>query len=67
MGKRISSKYPKGNRKEIDSLNASLLDLKKSFDEIEKSQNFISKKYDTVVSTIKDVKEHNEDVKSQIK
>ena len=30
-------------RKEIDSLKASLLDLKKRFDEIEKSQNFISK------------------------
>ena len=28
-------------RKEIDSLKASLLDLKKRFDEIEKSQNFI--------------------------
>ena len=27
--------------KEIDSLKASLLDLKKRFDEIEKSQNFI--------------------------
>ena len=67
MGKRISSQYPKGNRKEIDSLKASLLDLKKRFDEIEKSQSFISKKYDTVVSTIKDVKEHNEGVKSQIK
>ena len=67
MGKRISSQYPKGNRKEIDSLKASLLDLKKRFDEIEKSQNFISKKYDTVLSTIKDVKEHNEGVKSQIK
>ena len=67
MGKRISSQYPKGNRKEIDSLKASLLDLKKRFDEIEKSQNFILKKYDTVVSTIKDVKEHNEGVKSQIK
>ena len=67
MGKRISSQYPKGNRKEIDSLKASLLYLKKRFDEIEKSQNFISKKYDTVISTIKDVKEHNEGVKSQIK
>ena len=30
-------------------------------------QNFISKKYGTVISTIKDVKEHNEGVKSQIK
>ena len=30
-------------------------------------QNFISKKYGTVISTIKDVKEHNEGVKIQIK
>ena len=54
-------------RKEIDWLKASLLDLKKRFNEIEKSQNFISKKYNTVISTIKDVKEHNEGMKSQIK
>ena len=39
-------------RQEIDSLKASLLDLKKRFDEIEKSQNFISEKHDTVISTI---------------
>ena len=39
-------------RQEIDSLKASLLDLKKRFDETEKSQNFISKKHDTVISTI---------------
>ena len=32
-----------------------------------KSQSCISKKYDTVMSTIKDVKEHNESMKSQIK
>ena len=54
-------------RKEIDSLKASLLDLKKRFYEIEKSQSFISQKYDTMISAIKDVKEHNEGVKSQIK
>ena len=54
-------------RKEIDSLKDSLLDLETRFDEIEKSQSFISKKYDTVISAIKDVKEHNEGVKSQIK
>ena len=39
---------------------------KKRFDE-KKSQSFISKKCDTVISAIKDVKEHNEGVKSQIK
>ena len=49
-------------RKEIDSLKASLLDLKKRFDEIEKSQNVISKNYE-----LTDVKEHNEGVKNQIK
>ena len=54
-------------RKEIDSLKAGLLDLKKRFDKIEKSQSFISKKYDTVISAIKDVKEDNEGVKRQIK
>ena len=54
-------------RKEIDSLKASLLDLKKRFDEIEKSQSCILKKHDSVISAIKDVKEHNEGVKSQIK
>ena len=54
-------------RKEIDPLKASLLDLKRRFDEIEKSQSFISQKYDTMISAIRDVKEHNEDVKSQIK
>ena len=54
-------------RKEIDSLKASLLDLKKRFDEIEKSQSFLLQKYDTMISAIKDVKEHNEGVKSQIK
>ena len=43
-----------------------LLDLNKRFDEIEKSQNFISKQYDTVISTIKNLKEHNEGVKSQV-
>ena len=42
--------------KEIDLLKASLLDLKKRFDEIEKSQSFISRKYDTAISTIKNVK-----------
>ena len=42
-------------RKEIDSLKASLLDLKKKFHEIEKSHE------------ITDVKEHNEGVKNQIK
>ena len=51
-------------RQEINSLKASLLDLKTRFDEIEKSQNFISKKHDTVIWTIKDVKEDNEGVKS---
>ncbi|XP_068680071.1 UPF0134 protein MPN_137-like [Montipora foliosa] len=53
-------------RKEIDSLKARLLDLNKRFDEIEKSQNFISKQYDTVISTIKNLKERNEGVKGQI-
>ena len=53
-------------RNEIDSLKASLHDLKRKFDEIEKSQSFISKKYDTVISTIKDVKEHNEGVKAKL-
>ena len=49
-------------RKEIDSLKASLLDVKRRFDEIEKSQNVISKNYE-----ITDVKEHYEGVKNQIK
>ena len=53
-------------RKEIDSLKTRLLDLNRRFDEIEKSQNFISKQYDTVISTIKNLKEHNEGVKSQV-
>ena len=53
-------------RKEIALLKASLLDLSIRFDEIEKSQSFISKKYDTVISTIKNLKEHNEGEKTQI-
>ena len=52
-------------RKEIRK-ETRLLDLNKRFDEIEKSQNFISKQYDTVISTIKNLKEHNEGVKSQV-
>ena len=41
---------------EIDMLKVSLHDLNKRLDEIEKSQSFISKKYDTVISTITTLK-----------
>jgi len=43
---------------EIDALKVSLHDLNKRLDEIEKSQNFISKKYDTVISTIMNLTKH---------
>ena len=51
---------------EIDTLKVSLHDLNKRLDEIEKSQSFISKKYDTVISTITTLKKYNEDVKGQV-
>ena len=51
---------------EIDALKVSLHDLNKRLDEIEKSQSFISKKYDTVISTITNLRKHNEDVKGQV-
>ena len=51
---------------EIDTLKVSLHELNKRLDEIEKSQSFISKKYDTVISTITTLKKHNEDVKGQV-
>ncbi|PFX27356.1 hypothetical protein AWC38_SpisGene7936 [Stylophora pistillata] len=54
-------------RNEVVSLKAGLQDLRKRFEEIEKSQDFISKKYDTVISTIKDVKEHNDSLKGDIR
>ena len=53
-------------RKEVDSLKAGLQDLRKRFEEIEKSQDFISKKYDAVISTIKDVKEHDDSPEDDI-
>lgn len=51
---------------EIDSLKVSLRDLSKRLDEIEKSQSFISKKYDTVITTITNLNKHNEDMKGQV-
>ena len=51
---------------EFESLKASIPDLNRRFDELDKAQSFISKQYDTVLSTVKDIKEHNENVKSQI-
>ena len=53
-------------RKEFDSLKASIHDLNKKIRRNRKVTNFISKKYDTVVLTIKDLKEHHEGVESQI-
>ena len=53
-------------RTEFQLLTASIRDLNKRFDELEKAQSFISKQYDTVLSAAKDIKEHNENVKSQI-
>ena len=66
MGKEFLPNIRKEIRQEIDSLKASLLDLKKGSTKLKSPKIFISKKYDTVISTIKDVKEHN-GVKSQIK
>ena len=40
--------------------------MNRRFDELDKAQSFISKQYDTVLSTVKDINEHNENVKSQI-
>ncbi|PFX18415.1 hypothetical protein AWC38_SpisGene17219 [Stylophora pistillata] len=54
-------------RKEVDSLNAGLQDLRKRFEEIEKSQDFISKKCDTVILTIMDVKEHKGSLKGDVR
>ena len=53
-------------RTEFESLKANICDLNKRFDELEKAQSFILKQYDTGLSTVKDIKEHNENVKSQI-
>jgi len=53
-------------RTEFESLKASIRDLNRRFDELDKAQSFISKQYDTVLSTVKDIKEYNENVKSQI-
>lgn len=46
-------------RNKFESLKASIQNLKRGFDELEKSRIFIS-------STIKDLKEHNEGVRGQI-
>ena len=59
LGAGLSPAPRKGRRETLGTR------LNKRFDETEKSQNFISKKYDTVISTIKNLK-HNEGVKSQI-
>ena len=48
-------------------LKASLLDLKKGSTKLESTCPKFYFKDGTVISTIKDVKEHNEGVKSQIK
>ena len=45
-------------RAEFESLKAGLRDLNKRFDELDKAQSFISKQYATVLSTVKDIKEH---------
>ena len=52
-------------RAEFESLKAGLRDLNKRFDELDKAQSF-AKQYDIVLSTVKDIKEHNTRVKSQI-
>ena len=67
MEQRIPSQYPEGKQQG----NTTSLKLVSStsnirFDEIEKSQSFISKKYDTVISRIKNLKEHNEGEKTHI-
>ena len=48
-------------RKELDSLNSQL-----RFNELEKSQNFISTKYDTVMEAIQALKKQNQSVQNQI-
>ena len=53
-------------RTEFESPKASIRDLNRRFDELDKAQTFISKQYDTVLSTVKDIKEYNENMKSQI-
>ena len=53
-------------RKEFDSLNASFRNLNRRFDELEKSQNFISTKYDTVVEAIQALKKQNQSVENQV-
>ena len=55
-----------GIRTEFESLKAGIRDWNKRFDEVDKAQSFISKQYDTVLSAVMDIKEHNESVKSQI-
>ena len=54
---------------EFESLTVSIRDLNKRFDveiELDKAKSFIPKQHDTVLSTVKDIKEHNENVKSHI-
>ena len=53
-------------RTEFETLKASIRDLKRRFDELEKAQSLVSKQYDTVLLTVKDHKEHDENVKNQI-
>ena len=53
-------------RREFNSLNANVRDLNQRFDGLEKSQNFISTKYDTVMEAIQALKKQNQGVENQI-
>ena len=53
-------------REEFDSLNASVRNLNRRFNELEKVQNFISTKYDSVMEAIQHLKKQNQSVENQI-
>ena len=46
-------------RTEFESLKASIRDLNRRFNELDKAQSFISKQYDTVLSTVKDINDEH--------
>lgn len=53
-------------RKELDPLKASIHDLNKRFDEIEKSQKFLSSQYDTVLSAVQNLKKSNQGMEKRV-
>ena len=55
---------PKEIRAELQTLKASVRKLNQKFQAIEKSQQFISKKYDTFLKEIQEVKDENQKVES---